>query len=137
MCAAPVALRVDAPRGDLRGPAWHASRGRGRKAQSAWQRRGPEDKRSRKYWQAEYVPAGNATLMEGPGTGGQPATAPQPVSTPAAQPASAPTPTAPPALPADTPAAKAKSLHALGLTPEQIAPQLDLDPTVVAMLIAA
>ena len=52
-------------------------------------------------------------------------------------PAQPPAPAQPVANAADTPAAKAKSLAALGLTAEQIAPQLGLDPTVVAMLIAA
>ncbi len=74
--------------------------------------------------------------------GGQP-TAPvtPPLSVPAAQPVSAPAPApvaAPPAAaPAATPASTAKSLAALGMTAEQIAPQLGLDVNVVAMLIAA
>ena len=74
--------------------------------------------------------------------GGQPtAPATPPVSAPAAQPVSAPAPApvaAPPAAaPAPTPASTAKSLAALGMTAEQIAPQLGLDVNVVAMLIAA
>lgn len=73
--------------------------------------------------------------------GGQPVAAPQPVSAPAAQPTSAPAPApvAPAAAPTggDTPLVKAKALHALGMSPEQIAPQLGLDVTVVAALIAA
>lgn len=104
-------------------------------------REDPEDKRSRKFWRVIYTPAGNAALMTpDAAVGGQPAPAAAPVSTPAAQPVSAPAPTPAPAAPAaaaDTPAVKAKSLAALGLTPEQIAPQLGLDPQVVAMLIAA
>lgn len=106
-------------------------------------REDPNDTRSRKYWQAQYSPAGNTALMGDPGVGGQPVAQPAAPSIPAAAPVSAPTPavTPPVAQPvanaADTPAGKAKSLAALGLTPEQIAPQLGLDPTVVAMLIAA
>lgn len=94
-------------------------------------REDPTDKRSRKYWDVKYTPAGNNTLMTDPAPQ-QPAAA----ATPA--PATQPTPQ-PAALAGDgaTPAEKAKQLAALGLTSEQIAPQLGLDPTVVAMLIAA
>lgn len=68
--------------------------------------------------------------------GGQPtAPANPPVSTPAVAPASAPAPAAPAST--DTPIAKAKALAALGMTAEQIAPQLGLDVTVVATLLAA
>jgi len=105
-------------------------------------REDPDDKRSRKFWQITYVPAGNSTLM-GQEVGGQPTPTAAPVSAPAAQPVSAPapapTPTAAPAAApaATTPAAQAKSLAALGLTAEQIAPQLGLDISVVQVLLAA
>lgn len=104
-------------------------------------REDPEDKRSRKFWQATYTPAGNNALMaEQAPQAAAPAATPAPVDQPATAtpPPADPTPTQP-TQPAggDTPAAKAKALHALGLTPEQIAPQLGLDPTVVSMLIAA
>lgn len=103
-------------------------------------REDPTDKRSRKYWDVKYTPAGNNALMADQAP--QAATAATPAATPAPvdQPATAMPPAPQPAAPAgdgDTPAAKAKALHALGLSPEQIAPQLGLDPTVVAMLIAA
>lgn len=113
-------------------------------------REDPEDKRSRKYWRVQYVPAGNATLMapETPTPVAQQAStsvapAGQYVTDQRAQPAppaATPAPSAPPATaPAggDTPVAKAKALHALGLTAEQIAPQLGLDPSVVAILLTS
>jgi len=96
----------------------------------------------RKLWAAQYkVPDAAAASGDFLGAvGGQP-TAPTtpPVSAPAPAPVSAPAPTpaAAPAPAGDTPLAKAKALAALGMTAEQIAPQLGLDPTVVATLIAA
>lgn len=94
-----------------------------------------------KLYSYQIVPPALAAIDQ---VGGQPtAPAAPPVSAPAAQPVSAPAPTTPapapaaPAAPAVNPAQQAKSLAALGLTAEQIAPQLGLDPTVVAMLIAA
>ncbi|WP_053071745.1 hypothetical protein [Cellulomonas sp. A375-1] len=103
-------------------------------------REDPDDKRSRKFWQITYVPAGNAALM-----GEQPTPAPAPTTPVAAgaQPTTAPAPTPPPpaaapAAPAvTTPAAQAKSLAALGLTVEQIAAQLGITPDVAAILVAA
>ena len=98
----------------------------------------------RKLWAAAYKGPDPAVVSAGfLGTvGGQPtAPATPPLSVPAAQPVSAPAPApvaAPPAAaPASTPASTAKSLAALGMTAEQIAPQLGLDVNVVAMLIAA
>lgn len=101
-------------------------------------REDPADKRSRKFWQVTYVPAGNTALM---GEQPTPATAAAPVAA-VPQPAAAPAPTSPPAAApaapaAASPVAQAKSLAALGLTAEQIAPQLGLDVAVVAMLLAA
>ncbi|GAB2457752.1 hypothetical protein [Xylanimonas ulmi] len=137
-------------------------------------REDPADKRSRKFWQARYVPAGNAALMTPapapavapadpwaqpvasapafaqPGythpqqdahpqlaqmfpqavVGGQPAPAVAPVSAPAPQPVSAPAPAPAPA--ADDPVAKIRQLISLGLSDEQIAAPMGLDPTVVA-----
>lgn len=103
-------------------------------------REDPTDKRSRKFWQVAYTPAGNAALMgaEPPQAAPAPQTAPPATAVPAQQPAAAQPATSPPAAPAaDTPAAKAKALAALGLGVEQIAPQLGLDPSVVQMLLAA
>lgn len=99
----------------------------------------------RKLWQASYTAPDLAATSgaylgtAAPSVGGQPAAAPQPVSAPATQPTSAPAPVPPAAAPAggDTPLVKAKALHALGMSAEQIAPQLGLDTTVVAALIAA
>lgn len=107
-------------------------------------REDPMDRGSRKYWQVEYVPAGNAALMASDTPTA--ATAAQPVAQPAAVQQAAPaqqTPPAPapaspaPAPAATTPVAQAKSLAALGLTAEQIAPQLGLDVSVVAILLAS
>lgn len=93
-------------------------------------REDPQDKRSRKYWQAKYVPAGNAALMA-PEVGGQP-TAP---SAPAAQPASAPAPGTAPAAPAgEDAAAKARQLIALGIDDATIAGATGLGADVVAIL---
>ncbi len=89
-----------------------------------------------KMYAYRIVPAALAAVDQ---VGGQPtAPAAPPLSAPAPQPVSAPAPAAPVAAPgADTPATKARSLAALGMTAEQIAPQLGLDVAVVAMLIAA
>lgn len=91
-----------------------------------------------KLYAYQVVPPALAAVDQ---VGGQPtAPATPPLSAPATQPVSTPgpVPPPPPAQPAaDTPATKAKALYALGLTAEQIAPRLGLDPTVVAMLIAA
>lgn len=98
-------------------------------------REDPDDKRSRKYWQATYVPAGNAALMDGDqGVGGQPAApATPPVSAPAAQPVSAPAPA--PATPAgEDAAAKARQLIALGIDDATIAGATGLGADVVAIL---
>jgi hypothetical protein len=106
-------------------------------------REDPDDKRSRKFWRITYSPAGNAALMASDTTT---AAAPQPVTQPAAVQQAAPAQQAPPAqVPATpapapaatTPVAQAKSLAALGLTAEQIAPQLGLDVSVVAILLAS
>jgi len=74
------------------------------------QREDPMDKRSRKYWQVEYTPAGNAALM-----GGDPAPAAPAVSTQPPTPAPAP---------AGGPSAQdittAKTLIAAGLTDDVI-----------------
>jgi len=98
-----------------------------------------------KLYAYQIVPAALAAIDQ---VGGQPTPGVAPVSAPAPQPVSAPVPV-PVAAPAPvaqlvaapvsaaTPAQQAKSLAALGMTAEQIAPQLGLDPTVVAMLIAA
>jgi hypothetical protein len=102
----------------------------------------------RKLWAAAYKAPDHAAATGGfLGTvGGQPAPYTAPVSAPAPAPVSAPVPLAPvpvapapvaAAAPAATPAQTAKSLAALGMTAEQIAPQLGLDVNVVAMLIAA
>lgn len=96
-----------------------------------------------KMYAYQIVPAALAAVDQ---VGGQPtAPATPPVSAPAPAPVSAPAPAAPVAPPAaapaasaaPTPASTAKSLAALGMTAEQIAPQLGLDVNVVAMLIAA
>jgi hypothetical protein len=79
-------------------------------------REDPMDKRSRKFWTVQYVPAGNASLMgEQP-----PAAAPQQATPPAAQP---PAPVqAPPVqqVPAPAPAAAVPGLPP-GMTAEQFA----------------
>lgn len=96
-------------------------------------REDPMDKRSRKYWDVQYTPAGNAALMSGDqGVGGQPtAPATPPPSTPAAQPASAPTP-APAA--GENPADKVRQLIAVGLDDATIARATGLDETVVGAI---
>ncbi|MBN8883350.1 MAG: hypothetical protein J0H73_13680 [Salana multivorans] len=99
-------------------------------------REDPADKGSRKFWQAQYVPAGNAALMGAD-------TAPQ-VAVPApAQQAAAPAPakqqTPPPATAptAENPAVKAKGMSAVGMTPDQIAGAMGLDVGVVHYLLAS
>lgn len=97
-----------------------------------------------KLYTYQIVPAATAALDQ---VGGQPvqqpaapsAPAAAPVSAPAPQPAPAPAAPAAPATPVagPTPAEQAKQLAALGMTAEQIAPQLGLDPGVVQMLINA
>lgn len=98
-----------------------------------------------KLYTYQVVPAAAAALDQ---VGGQPvqqpaapsAPAPAPVSAPIPQPAPAPAaaPVAAPAAAAGpTPAEQAKQLAALGMTAEQIAPELGLDPRVVQMLINA
>ncbi|WP_454729007.1 hypothetical protein [Cellulosimicrobium protaetiae] len=98
-------------------------------------REDPEDKRSRKFWQAKYTPAGNAALMA-PEVGGQPtAPATPPPSAPAAQPASAPSPAPAPAAPSgEDAAAKARQLIALGIDDATIAGATGLGADVVAIL---
>ncbi|MFJ1510932.1 hypothetical protein [Cellulosimicrobium funkei] len=99
-------------------------------------REDPQDKRSRKFWQAKYVPAGNAALMA-PEVGGQPtAPATPPPSAPTAQPASAPAPApAPAAAPSgEDAAAKARQLIALGIDDATIAGATGLGADVVAIL---
>lgn len=90
-------------------------------------REDPEDKRSRKFWQAKYVPAGNAALM----TDTEPAPAPAAAAAPAPTPTPAPVPT-PPAGP--SPADKAKQLIAVGLSDDEIARAVGMDASVVAIL---
>ena len=83
-------------------------------------REDPMDKRSRKYWQVAYTPAGNAALMTPDiGQAPQPAPAPQPIQqvqqVPAPQPAppvAQPAP-APQVAPAPAPAAQQPSPEAL------------------------
>ncbi|MHA7617455.1 hypothetical protein ACX12M_02940 [Cellulosimicrobium cellulans] len=96
-------------------------------------REDPQDKRSRKFWQAKYTPAGNAALMT-PEVGGQPtAPATPPPSAPAAQPASAPAP-APAAPSGEDAATKARQLIALGIDDATIAGATGLGADVVAIL---
>lgn len=123
-------------------------------------REDPADKRSRKYWQASYVPAGNAALMVGNPASAAPAAAPAqqaqvaqapvqapPVQQPAA-PVAAPTPAAPatPAIvqvPAAAPAAApdagtlARQLIAVGLDDTAIAAATGLTPDVIGIIRAA
>ncbi|MBD5787129.1 hypothetical protein IF650_13155 [Cellulosimicrobium terreum] len=100
-------------------------------------REDPDDKRSRKFWQAKYIPAGNAALM-GDQVGGQPtAPATPPPSAPAPQPASAPAPaptTAPAAPVQQQPADLARQLFAVGLDDAQVAGATGLDAAVIAAL---
>lgn len=91
----------------------------GRIAVTFTHREDPMDKRSRKFWQVQYVPAGNAALMAEPASQapqvqaptqpgwGAPAAAPAPAFAQPA-PAAAPAPAAVPGLPP-------------GMTPEQFA----------------
>jgi hypothetical protein len=87
-------------------------------------REDPMDKRSRKYWDVTYIPAGNAALM-----GDNPAPAPQPTM---------PTPQATPAAPTGPTAqdiATAKTLIAAGLTDDVIRTSAPtLSPEVLAAL---
>lgn len=102
-------------------------------------REDPEDKRSRKYWQARYTPAGNATLMGGeqqPAAQAPPAQQQAPVQqqAPAPQP---PAQHAAPAAPAPTQdlPAKVRQLASLGMDAAAIAPQVGLDVDVVQMFL--
>lgn len=79
-------------------------------------REDPMDKRSRKYWDVKYIPAGNAALMA-PET---PAAATAPTPPPPAEPAE---PAAPPADPAAA-MAQIQTLIRSGLTDAQIAAAL-------------
>lgn len=102
-------------------------------------REDPADKRSRKYWQAEYVPAGNATLMAGASAPAPAAAAPAPTPQPApvaAAPAPAATaaPAPAPAAAAPTAADQAKALIAVGLDDATIASATGLTPDVVAII---
>ncbi|WP_225754700.1 hypothetical protein [Actinotalea sp. Marseille-Q4924] len=91
-------------------------------------REDPMDKRSRKYWDVQYVPAGNAALMTGDAT-------PAPAPAPAAPAAQAPAAAAPvPAPPGDTPADKARALIAVGLDDTTIGAAVGLDASVVAII---
>lgn len=101
-------------------------------------REDPQDKRSRKFWSARYVPAGNAALMT-PDAAQAPvqAPAPAPATVAPVAPAPAPAPVATPAPVAavgPTPADQARQFFALGLTDEQVAGATGLDPAVVAAL---
>lgn len=100
-------------------------------------REDPDDKRSRKFWQAKYVPAGNAALMQpdapAPG-GGQPAA---PVTLPPPAPVAAPVSAPAPAPAAEDPAGKVRQLISLGLDDATIAGATGLDATVVAAFRAA
>lgn len=96
-----------------------------------------------KLYTYQIVPAAAAALDQ---VGGQPSQQPAAPSQPAPAPVSAPAPAAPaPAQPAPaaptasgpSPTEQAKQLAALGMTAEQIAPQLGLDATVVQMLLNA
>lgn len=107
-------------------------------------REDPADKRSRKYWQAQYVPAGNAALMSAAPAPAPAAPAAPIVAVPAPAPvAPAPTPVAPVAAPVaaapagETPADKAKALIAVGLDDATIAGAVGLTPDVVAIIRAA
>jgi len=94
------------------------------------------DKRSRKFWTAQYVPAGNAALM----TAAAPAAVAQQQPPAWAQPApaaAAPAPVAAPAAPApatETPADLARKLIAVGLDDAQVATATGLDAAVVGAL---
>ena len=87
-------------------------------------REDPMDKRSRKFWQVQYVPAANATLMADPAQQQAPAAAPapQPVYAPPAAPvAAAPVAAAPAATPVQQAPAPAPAAAAAPPTPEQLA----------------
>jgi|GEM_PF-759812 len=106
-----------------------------------------------KLYAAKYVHSSAGAALDALGGTQQPADpwatqgqqqTPTPTAPPAvapvtqSAPAQVPTAAAPPApAPVQTPAAQAKSLAALGLTAEQIAPQLGLDASVVAILLAS
>lgn len=90
-------------------------------------REDPADKRSRKFWQAQYVPAGNAALM-GADTAPQ-AAAPAPAQQQTPPPATAPT--------TENPAVAAKGMSAVGMTPDQIAGAMGLDVGIVHYLLAS
>lgn len=101
-------------------------------------REDPQDKRSRKFWSARYVPAGNAALMtpDAPAAASAPVQAPAPatVAAPAAAPVPVATTPAPAGAVGPTPADQARQFFALGLTDEQVAGATGLDPAVVAAL---
>lgn len=102
-------------------------------------REDPQDKRSRKFWQVQYVPAGNAALM----AVDEPAAAPPPPpAPPALQAAAAAAPAATlPAVPATAATAdagtKARQLITLGIDDVTIAGATGLDASVIALLRAA
>ncbi|NMF29615.1 hypothetical protein [Cellulosimicrobium aquatile] len=100
-------------------------------------REDPDDKRSRKFWQAKYVPAGNAALMSNtPAQTNAPATAAPAAANPApaAHPATAPAPTPAAAPSGEDAAAKARQLIALGIDDATIAGATGLGADVVAIL---
>lgn len=102
-------------------------------------REDPEDKRSRKFWQARYIPAGNAALMAPDARAAAPAPVQAPAPAPAtAAPVAAPAPVttapAPSAAVGPTPADQARQFFALGLTDEQVSGATGLDPAVVTAL---
>jgi len=97
-------------------------------------REDPMDRRSRKYWDVKYTPAGNAALMQD--------STPAPQAQPAQQYAQAAyqapaAPQAPAAAPAENPADKVKQLANLGLDDATIAAATGLDAAVVAAIRAA
>ncbi len=98
-------------------------------------REDPMDKRSRKFWQATYTSAANAAVMAEPAAP-NPATyqQTQTVATPPVQQTPAP---AVEQTAGDSPAAKAKSLAALGLDAAAIGAALGLAPEVVTILLAS
>lgn len=84
-------------------------------------REDPMDKRSRKFWRVQYVPAANATLMADPAPA-QPVYAPPPVQQPVYAPPvaqQAPVPTAPPVQ--QVPAPVAQPAPVAKPTPEALA----------------
>lgn len=93
-------------------------------------REDPLDKRSRKFWQVEYTPAGNAALMTAD-------PAPAPVVAPAVPAPVAPAVTAPAAAPApaaESPADMARKLIAVGVDDTTIAAATGLDASVIQIL---